>query len=161
MSRSGQSVGIADLRLQNYFPGPEYKMSSTLRKFSQIPVRDKYLLAIADYDPVGTPVPSATSAFTLAPGAHINVTSIAMDLDVQDVGSYAPASVSATELYKDLGRQIVIFDANHNHVAVFRQVQLVSGVGTEGVCPLSDRCANIYVKVWSADGTGVVVARTG
>lgn len=135
-----------------------------LRTYSQIPVRAKYLLAVADYAaPVAPyPAPSTTSAFTLDAGEHFYVTSVSKD-DYIKTGphGYAPASISATDLYKDMGRQIVIYDDDRNHVAVFRQVQFVNGPTTEGVCSAADRCATTYIKVWSADGDGVVVVRTG
>lgn len=136
-------------------------MSSMLRKYSQIPVRAKYLLAVAAGDAVG-PNPSDVSAFTLNSGEHIYVSSIASNDDILTGGhGFAIEPIAEGALYKDMGRQIVIYDAEQRHIAVFRQVQLVSGGDTEGVCPAADRCANIYVKVWSADGLGVVVVRTG
>ena len=112
-------------------------MTSILRTFSQIPVREKYLLVTAA-PAVISGDPSQVSAFTLTPGAFISVTSVATDADI-DVPATGYDSTIADNLtngalYKDLGRQITIYDpADHKHLAVFRQVQTVDGIGSEGV----------------------------
>lgn len=67
-------------------------------------------------------------------------------------------AISQNELYRDLGKQIVIKDANNNHLAYFRLVRLQNSVANEGV-NMAD--SNIWMKVWSASGTGVAVVRTG
>ena len=142
-------------------------MSSVLRTFSQIPVRAKYLLVAASTggNAVITGDASQVSAFTLAAGAFLTVTSVATVADVSDGAGYAivtDISGSNGALYKDLGRQITIYDpADHAHLAVFRQVQVIDGIETEGVCAAADYCAQTFVKVWGADGLGVVVVRTG
>jgi hypothetical protein len=142
-------------------------MSSVLRTFSQIPVRAKYLLVAASTggNAVITGDASQVSAFTLAAGAFLTVTSVATVADVSDGAGYAivtDISGSNGILYKDLGRQITIYDpADHAHLAVFRQVQAIDGAETEGVCNAADYCAQTFVKVWGADGLGVVVVRTG
>lgn len=140
-------------------------MSSLLRLYSQIPVREKFLLVAGT--PVTSGVPSAVSGFTLTAGEHINLSSISTNADIAVASGYTIyQGLVAGDLYKDMGRQITIFDpATHNHLAVFRQVQAVKGADTEGVdvegtVPES-YYANIYLKVWSADGAGVVVVRTG
>ena len=144
-------------------------MSSVLRTFSQIPVRAKYLMVAAASAAVsGVDIcANQVSAFTLAPGAFLTVTSVATVAEVEDVavtGYAIVTDISGTNgaLYKDLGRQITIYDpADHAHLAVFRQVQAIDGIETEGVCAAADRCAQTFVKVWGADGLGVVVVRTG
>lgn len=64
-----------------------------------------------------------------------------------------------------MGREIVIVNADCRRVALFREVQRVSGATTEGVGGLVDPADGAYgcffVKVWSADGQGVYVVRTG
>jgi hypothetical protein len=144
-------------------------MSSVIRKFSQIPVRTKYLLVVGDAVTTGTV--SEVSAFTVAPGSFnpllgtYRLTSTATEAEVEGAPEYEAVDLSGGALYKDLGRQITIYDdaagSYGRHLAVFRQVQKVEGAETEGVCDSANYCANIFVKVWSADGTGVVVVRTG
>ncbi len=141
-------------------------MSSVLRTFSQIPVRAKYLLVAASTggNAVISGDASQVSAFTLAAGALLTVTSVATVADVSGGAGYAIVDLSGSNgiLYKDLGRQITIYDpADHAHLAVFRQVQAIDGAETEGVCAAADYCAQTFVKVWGADGLGVVVVRTG
>ena len=144
-------------------------MSSVLRTFSQIPVRAKYLMVAASTggNAVITGDASQVSAFTLAPGAFLTVTSVATVAQVEEVAVtgyaiFTDISGSNGALYKDLGRQITIYNpADHSHLAVFRQVQAIDGAETEGVCAAADRCAQTFVKVWGADGLGVVVVRTG
>jgi hypothetical protein len=137
-------------------------MSSVLRSFSQIPVRAKYLLATS-LPTVDVGTVSQVSGFTLDAGEFINVSSVATEAHISDNDSYAIYDISAGSYYKDLGRQITVYHPDdHRHLAVFRQVQLVDGIGSEGLggsAPEWD--ANIYLKVWGADGKGVVVVRTG
>jgi hypothetical protein len=145
-------------------------MSSVTRKFSQIPVRVKYLLGLPGASASTSSVPSDNSAFTLSPGAHLDLGSIATNADISGTGvalGFASYTDLSGALFKDMGRQLVIYDpATAEHIAVFRQVQRVQGATTEGVgvsAPTTPETylANIYVKVWSADGTDVVVVRTG
>lgn len=141
-------------------------MSSILRTYSQIPTRAKYLLGISGG--VNPSTISQASAFTLAPGSFINVTSVATE---DDINALSPGFIVLQDLsgglFKDMGRQITVYDpVDHKHLAVFRQVQKVAGSGSEGVglsAPLTPESylANIYVKVWAASGVGVVVVRTG
>jgi hypothetical protein len=139
-------------------------MTSVLRAYSQIPVRAKYLLAVSDLSGSIGAAPSDKGAFTLPAGEFLNMTSIAEDGDIVSAG-YAGFDISSGMLFKDMGRQITIFDRSVQglpHLAVFRQVQLVSGPASEGVGGAAPAFgANIYVKVWAADGQNVVVVRTG
>ena len=72
------------------------------------------------------------------------------------------AAISSTGLlYRDLGREIVVFDddvAGHPVTEVFREVLQAAGRDTEGV-PAS--ITTTFVKVFSSTGTAVCVARTG
>jgi hypothetical protein len=141
-------------------------MSSVLKKFSQIPVRVKYLIglgaAAAEKTGVGA---NGVSAFSLAPGEHINVESLALAADVTSAASYSGSvAVGAGKLFKDMGRQITVLDTDDaTHLALYRQVQIVDGPTTEGVGGDESNGfnANIYLRVWAADGLNVVVARTG
>ena len=140
-------------------------MSSVLRSFSQIPVRAKYLLAMmAGATPSPSTAISEASAFTLVPGSFINMSSVATEADIVDLSPVVITDISGG-LFKDLGRQVTVYDpATHKHLAVFRQVQRVAGSGSEGVglsgLVPETYLANIYMKVWAADGNGVVVMRT-
>ena len=141
-------------------------MSSVLKSYSQIPVRAKYLIGIAAAAAQKTGVgANGVSAFSLAPGEHINVESLAMAADVTAAASYSGSvAVGAGKLFKDMGRQITVLDTDDaTHLAVYRQVQIVDGAANEGVGGDESNGfnANIYLRVWAADGLNVVVARTG
>jgi hypothetical protein len=94
------------------------------------------------------------------------MSSVATEVDIVDLSPTVVTADISGFYFKDLGRQVTVYDpATHKHLAVFRQVQRVQGVGSEGVglsglVPES-YFANIYMKVWAADGNGVVVVRTG
>ena len=140
-------------------------MSSTIRSPSQIGVRTKYLLAFADSSGARVSVDlNDIASFTLAPGTGAGNTIITI-ADLQNLGASA-RSVSKGELYRDMGRQILIVDDMGTHLTLYREVQLVSGPSTEGVdlegtTPESYK-ANIFVRVWAAEGGyNVVVARLG
>lgn len=128
-------------------------MSSNLKSLAQIGSRIKYLLAVFSTQVRGQTI-SGNSCVSF-PSADVTPGSVVRDSDDID---FTGVNVSAGTLYKDLGREIYVYDDNSSRVAVFRQVQLVSGPATEGV-PIPDDI--LYVKTWSADGAGVVVARTG
>ncbi len=140
-------------------------MTSVLRTYSQIPVRTKYLLAVDDASGGGEVSPSDHAAFTLAAGEFLNLSSIAENADVAAATGFADYALTKGMLFKDMGRQITIFDngvAGAPHLAIFRQVQVVNGAGSEGVVDSAPAFgANIYVKVWAADGNNVAVVRTG
>lgn len=138
-------------------------MTSVLRAHPQIPVRVKNMMAVAPaVIPEGYTSPLELSAFTMPVGSFIQVSSVATADRITEVG-YTPFDIPlAGTLFKDMGRQITVYDpVDYKHLALYRQVQLVSGAETEGVCSDASYCANIFVKVWSADGLGVVIARTG
>lgn len=132
-------------------------MSSTLRSVAQIPARIKYLVGIIDVtDTSDNILADECSAF-----------STVLDLDTMIPYSGLPLSVAATgetfnagDLLKDLGRQVIVYDAATGaHLVVYRQVQRVNGAGNEGVPPGYD--VPLYVRVWADNGQGVRVARVG
>jgi hypothetical protein len=142
-------------------------MTSVMSSFSQIPVRTKYFLGLSGGESSAS-LASQNAAFTLTPGAFLDVTSMATDADISGAGlNFTPYVELSGNTFKDLGRQIVIYDpATAEHIAVFRQVQRINGSASEGVgvsFPTTPETylANIYVKVWAADGSGVAVVRTG
>jgi hypothetical protein len=136
-------------------------MSSTLRSYAQIPARAKYFLWNVGDQETDQDVP-VTSIFTLPVGAYADLTSMATAAAVNAVAETDPSLPQG--LLKDMGRQITIYDPDTKlHLAVYREVQLVDGVASEGV---SGSAANgwnstYFVKVWDAAGAGVNVARTG
>jgi hypothetical protein len=139
-------------------------MTSVLRSPSQIGVRVKYLIAFKDLSGGGESGVGAdgVAAFTLPAGSFSDVTSIALAADVSGAADYAEYAVTAGTLFRDMGRSITVVDADGNHIALYRNVQLVSGSTTEGVDPTNSAySANIYVRVWADDGDNIAVARLG
>ena len=136
-------------------------MTSMLRTYAQIPARAKYFLYNDSIDVSGT-VPT-TSIFTLPEGSYADLTSMATATAVNAVVGIVRGVPPAPTLLKDMGRQITIYDATtHLHLAVYRQVQVVDGIASEGVGGSAPEWgSNYFVKVWSADGQGVAVIRTG
>ncbi len=132
-----------------------------LRTYAQIPARAKYFLYNDGIDVPGT-VPT-TSIFTLPEGSYADLTSMATATAVNAVVGIVTGVAPATNILKDMGRQITIYDpTTHLHLAVYRQVQVVDGIATEGVGGSAPAWgSNYFVKVWSADGQGVAVIRTG
>jgi hypothetical protein len=137
-------------------------MSSVLRAYAQIPARAKYFLYDSGSAVSDESVPT-TSIFSLNPGAYAELTSMATAAEVNDAPGFNSDFTPAQNLLKDMGRQITIYDPNTSaHLAVYREVQVVDGIGSEGVGGTANAWqSNIFVKVWSADGQGVVVMRTG
>jgi hypothetical protein len=119
-------------------------MTSVLRSHAQIPVRNRYFTVIDDI--------SGYTATTTTGGVLITPT--------QFLNNYnATVNVASGALLKDLGRSITIYSPTTNlHTEVYRWVQRVNGANTEGV---GGAYNTFYINTWSADGTGVGVARTG
>ena len=149
-------------------------MSSVTKSFSQIPVQTKFLTCFKDIsgaETAGAGVGAdGYAAFILDSGEFLNITSIATQDDVENAAGFAVRGgggnanqLSAGQLFKDLGRQITVLSNTDaaTHLALYRQVQLVSGATTEGVPDDAAYSANIYVRVWAADGQNVRVARLG
>lgn len=140
-------------------------MTSVLRSPSQIGVRVKYLIAVADVsggvDGASGAGVGGSPAFTLDAGNFIVAGSVATAAEVEAVGGFANVDVAAGNLYRDMGRSITVVDADGSHIALYRNVQRVSGSTTEGVPSDADYSANIYVRVWADDGENIAVARLG
>lgn len=136
-------------------------MSSVIRHIAQIPVRTKYLLAVASDASGG--IAADAPAFSLAGSWPATIGTVdAIPASVLNDNATA-LDVAAGALYRDLGRQIVVADdAEGNlHLAVYRQVQLVNSADTEGVGGAAPGYGCLFVRVWGADGLNVAVARTG
>jgi len=132
---------------------------SSLAGFSQIPVRIKYFVALKEYDPPGPvgfvdPGDAGLSFNGGYPGAVL--------LEGSIEANYVGFAQGA--LLKDLGRQITLVDSAGRHTALYREVQVVDGPGSEGVgvaVAPEGPYRTFFVKVWSADGDSVYVVRTG
>lgn len=122
-------------------------MTSMLRKFSQISPREKYFTVLADNQ----------TSYTVASGQTLHPLMTETEFDnATDSNATTP---DAGQLLKDLGRTVVVYNATTRlHTAVYRQVQRVNNVATEGVGNISEI---YYIRVWSADGNVAKVARTG
>jgi hypothetical protein len=120
-------------------------MTSRVRTPSQIDSRVAYLRAI------GT---AAMGAVTITYPASIYRTS------TDNVIAAAGRAIAVGDLYRDMGKTVTVVNDAGLATARYRLAQLVShAISTpdaEGV-----RYANVYLKVWAADGSNVVVARSG
>jgi hypothetical protein len=128
-------------------------MSSALRSFSQISVRSKFLIAVAA-DICGNSV-AESSAFTLDASWPAEIGSIAVAGDVDAAG--VVFSYVAGDLFRDLGRQVMVVDAVGSHVALYREAMPQDNVVAEGVVVDS----SVWLRVWAANGVGAHVARLG
>ena len=133
-------------------------MTSVLRVQAQIPARIRYFVAVGTYDPSGELVGAPTDydsgiIFDIYPGPVVKASSLSPV-------TYFPFLTGT--LLKDLGQQVVLTDDNNNHTAIYRRVQVVQSIGSEGVggSP-AESYGSFYVKTWAADGQGVLVTRTG
>lgn len=129
-------------------------MSSALAKLSQIPVRSKFLIVLRSLVP-GQFDADAAAAFSLDAGKQwgVDVGTIATAAELNAVA--APASITLGNLYRDLGRQVMVVDATGAHLALFREAIQQNSAANEGVMS-----APIWLCVWRADGSEVGVART-
>ncbi len=127
-------------------------MTSYESAFAQIDSRSKFLRAVA----VTAEYPLATTSSA--------VTSVMTQTDFTANTTAAPSGGAIGDLYRDLGREVVIvsaYGAGALKLAVYRQVALMNSATNEGVVGPGDLTAYPYVKVWDAAGAGVTVARTG
>jgi hypothetical protein len=137
-------------------------MSSALRFKSQISSNVRYLLSFESIPPSDVSA-SVGVAFTVPPGTFGSsdlVSDFAIGTDYDSVAY----NLLSGQLYKDMGRQLIILEpAGTKHLAIYRQVQFVSGATTEGVSgsAANGYNTNIYIKTWSADGNNIFVTRTG
>jgi hypothetical protein len=140
-----------------------------MRSFPQIPARIKYFIAIAEYfEGRGGGGPTsfrydATIQLPSYPGPILTETEF--DAAYNDPSGYLYPGLYQGELLKDMGQQFTITDDSFNHIAIYRRVQRVRGLPSEGVggSP-GNSWGTFYVKVWDADASSsepVYVARTG
>lgn len=138
-------------------------MSSTLRTVAQIPPRIKYLVAVADTSDASANILSDLCYSFTCPAGTFSESLISNTAAAAiPIASLTADDFAVGDLYKDLGRQLVIYDATTDaHLIIYRAVQIVDddGAGDEGVPPTYPTVR--YVRVWAASGAGVRVARTG
>lgn len=132
-------------------------MSANLRTVAQIPARVKYLVAAAAGTSGSDPLTADdTFAFSCAEGV---ITSSLISSAALPAGT-TNESYAVGDLFKDLGRQVTIYDDTSKlHLVTYRQVQRINGAGSEGVATTYGTA--FFVRVWAASGAGVRVARTG
>jgi hypothetical protein len=139
-------------------------MTSVLRSFTQIPARIKYFLVLETIYGIREMSFTYRSALILPSLPAPIQTQTEFTGTYNDPSGYVIPDVAAGQLLKDLGQQFTITDANFNHRAIYRRVQPVRGVDSEGVGGSSgDSWGTFYVKVWDSDASSypIVVTRTG
>ena len=146
-------------------------MSSVLRSYSQIPARIKYFIANDAVEDSSGAIFNLESTIQLRnpgyPGPILTIDNFVATYS--DPSGYVYPGLYFGELLKDMGQQFTITDADFNHLAIYRRVQRVRGITSEGVggSP-ADSWGTLYVKVWSSDVSyaepythPVLVSRTG
>jgi len=154
-------------------------MTSVLSSYGQLPTQSKYFIAVAantNGNVTTAPSDPTIAAFTL--GGLLGPTALApgditTDTIITGTPGYLTQSITAGTLFRDLGRKFIIAVPTvlgavpSTYVAIYRQMQVVSGPSTEGNPGPNGlgTYPTVYVKVWQAadsepDGS-VCVARTG
>jgi hypothetical protein len=133
-------------------------MSSTLRHHAQIAPRIGYFIALSSTDTEGGELVDAPA---LDLSGATTLTSLNTFVNSADMATYFTqnSAIGQGQLLKDLGQEIIIVDDSSNYVARYRNVLVVNGPGSEGIA--ASQTANVLVRVWAANGSGVVVSRTG
>lgn len=134
-------------------------MSSALAKFSQIPVRSKFLIVLSSTQ-VGQLDASGGAAFSLDEGEQWGVGTVGTIMTGAALDAVASGeALTVGQLYRDLGRQIMVVHATTGaHQALFREAIRQNSAANEGV---NYATPSIWICVWRADGSNVAVARTG
>lgn len=123
---------------------------SSLRSFSQIPVRTAFFVTTGSNVEVTAAINYDDPALVF-PGGYPGP--IVVD---GSIGSITLPVFSAGTLLKDLGRSTTIVDTAGRHLAVYREVQRVNSAANEGVGPAGINegiYGTFFVKIWSADAT--------
>ena len=135
-------------------------MSSLIRRIPQTPARVKYFLTLQDYFP-----PESEGSIDYGDPTLVFETGYpGFIVEEASVQAYY-VQLNQGQLLKDLGREFVLVNSSGQHTARYREVQRVNGPTSEGVGDAVDvndaEFGCFFVKVWSADGLGVFVVRTG
>jgi hypothetical protein len=157
-------------------------MSTQLRRFAQAPAhspaRAKFFLVVADISggPGGVTVDAGDAVVSLATGVDFRSAMSAADFETTFTSAATVFQIPANTLLKDLGREVIVYSnaSPSNHLYKYRQVQIVSGPGSEGVFDSVSTTApnpwqsNVFVLVWAAAGAPLAggggtinVVRTG
>jgi len=136
-------------------------MSSAIAKIAQKASRTKYLLVVESKEKEGFGYDAAVTLPSSLAIPHTLFTKTDFDaLGSQGGDGY---SLVQGELYKDLGRELVVYYDDvigSPHRNVYRECQLMNGPATEGIDGV-DADVRVFIKVFSAKGYGIYVARTG
>ncbi len=116
---------------------------SLLRSVAQIDTRVKFLVARA-----------TTTTYTVNTGY---TTKFVMSETEFDDATDNTGTVSAGSLFKDMGKSVTLVDAEGQHIATMRAVQLQNGVNSEGVDGGWESIPVTYVSTWTSDSTGAGV----
>jgi hypothetical protein len=134
-------------------------MSSVGSSYAQKPNRASFLVATQDISngTTGTPISGLSAIQVLSHSIPASVISLS------DI-SYADAALTVGDLFRDLGREIVVYNdsttVNSPHVYRFRECQKMNGATTEGADSTASD-STIFIKVSEATGVTVGCARVG
>jgi hypothetical protein len=140
-------------------------MSSATSSFAQKSGRSKFLVGVTSGQTSGQNTWLSALTFD-SPLPTIPQSVIGREeFNALSVSSY---SISAGTLFKDLGREIVVVEDRTTegpgstglHRNVFRECIRVNGATSEGIDG-DEEDVRVWVKVFSAQGQYVAVARTG
>jgi hypothetical protein len=141
-------------------------MSSAISKQAQKSGRTKFLLAVTarTNDDTGSNI-TWNSAIQFDSTVTIPQSIITRSelIALSTAGNVEGVTLTLGSLYKDLGRELVVYDdtvVGSPHRNVFRECLLMNGASTEGADGTTAN-ATIFIKVFSAYGSNVDVARTG
>jgi hypothetical protein len=139
-----------------------------MRSYAQIPARVKYFFVL---DTVNPATDIFSPSFTYRPAIILPSLPSPVQTEEEFISTYSdPSGYSVPEvlggqILKDLGQQFIITDPNYNQRAIYRRVQKVNGINSEGVGgSRADGWGTFYVKVWDSDPAStylIVVTRTG
>lgn len=125
-------------------------MTTCIREVSQIPATVKYFYAVTATNAWVANAGFRTSSILTVSQFNSNFTPIT------DIPEYSEM--------RDMGKFMMLVNAQGQHFALLRLAQTVNGPVTEGVPDNWDGNGQYWICTWTADPTGdfnVTVARTG
>ena len=122
-------------------------MSSLLSFYNQIEPQVKNFLALA-----------TTTVYTPTTNARIESSMTTTSFSSSTTTSTYPSQTQ----FKDMGKFVMTFNSQQQHIGLYRLVQYVKGPTTEGVPP-SYPTQKFYIQVWAADSSPapITVSRVG